>query len=248
MNIKQLNSHEATHFATQQLFSLENGIAKGVYSLEDIGDLMPGAIMVHQMNDLVNTQEITYMNEWGCEKLGHSMDEINSMGEEYYKEFFLPEQSAIFISEMIDYYKRKDYSEQYNFFHQVRIGSQLEFQWYYAMCKFLRRSEDADDSTSLIMVASPVAGIGSMINIGNKILDQNVFVAKNYKKFVSLTKREKEIIILLAEGKSSPEISDLLFISKHTVNKHRMNIVNKLEVSSFAELLKFAIAFELVHY
>lgn len=247
MNIKQLNSSEIKCFAEQQLFSIENDVAKGNYRLEEIGDLVPGAIMVHQMCESSNPQEVTYMNNWGCEKLGHSMDEINAMGSDYHKKFFLQDEVAVFAPGMADYYNRSDYSEQYNFFHQVRTGPKLELSWYFAMCKFFRGSADVQKPTSLIMIASPISGMGFLINKVNKVLDQNTFVAENYKKFVLLTKREKEIIVLLTQGNSSPEISDLLFISKHTVNKHRMNIANKLELQSFAELLKFAIAFELVH-
>jgi len=246
MNLERLNSREVKDFVTQQLFLLENGLAKGDYNLKDVGDIIPGSIMVHEL-DIMKPQQITYMNNWGCENLGHSIDEINEMGEKYYEKFFLPDESNLLISGIIDYYTRQDYSAQYNFFHQVRTGSKLEPKWYYAVGKFLRKRIDDEIPTNLILVASPVEGMGLMVKEVNKILDQNIFVAKNYKKFVLLTKREKEIITLLTEGKSSPEISDLLFISKHTVSKHRRNIVNKLEIRSFAELLKFAIAFELIY-
>ncbi len=57
----------------------------------------------------------------------------------------------------------------------------------------------------------------------------------------SLTTREIVILRLLAEGKSSQEISDLLFISVDTVNRHRFNIREKLNIKSTAELIKYAI-------
>lgn len=57
----------------------------------------------------------------------------------------------------------------------------------------------------------------------------------------SLTTREITILKLLAEGKSSQEIADLLFISVATVNRHRFNIREKLNIKSTAELIKYAI-------
>jgi DNA-binding CsgD family transcriptional regulator len=48
------------------------------------------------------------------------------------------------------------------------------------------------------------------------------------------------------EVKSTPEISDALFISIHNVSTHHCNINCKLGISSIAELLKFASAFELI--
>ena len=57
----------------------------------------------------------------------------------------------------------------------------------------------------------------------------------------SLTTREIVILKLLAEGKSSKEMADLLFISIPTVNRHRFNIRQKLQIKNNADLIKYAI-------
>ena len=72
------------------------------------------------------------------------------------------------------------------------------------------------------------------INIKEKYYDLN------------LTKREKQIIKLIAEGKNSKEISEMLYISKHTVDKHRQNMLLKTSSSNTYELLQFAIQFEII--
>jgi len=56
-----------------------------------------------------------------------------------------------------------------------------------------------------------------------------------------LTTREREIIKLIAEGKSSKEVADLLFISSRTVQHHRANIMRKLNIKKTADLVKYAI-------
>ena len=56
-----------------------------------------------------------------------------------------------------------------------------------------------------------------------------------------LTTREREIIKLIAEGKSSKEIGGLLFISSRTVQHHRANIMRKLQLKKTADLVKYAI-------
>jgi two-component system, NarL family, response regulator NreC len=56
-----------------------------------------------------------------------------------------------------------------------------------------------------------------------------------------LTVREREIIKLIAEGKSSKEIGQLLFISSRTVQHHRANIMRKLNLKKTADLVKYAI-------
>ncbi len=56
-----------------------------------------------------------------------------------------------------------------------------------------------------------------------------------------LTTREREITKLIAEGRSSKEISELLFISSRTVQHHRANILRKLNIKRTADLVKYAI-------
>ncbi|WP_439695971.1 LuxR C-terminal-related transcriptional regulator [Mucilaginibacter sp. AW1-7] len=52
-----------------------------------------------------------------------------------------------------------------------------------------------------------------------------------------LSKREKEILYLLAEGKASKQIADILYISKHTVDTHRKNLLRKTNTASTIELI-----------
>jgi DNA-binding CsgD family transcriptional regulator len=56
-----------------------------------------------------------------------------------------------------------------------------------------------------------------------------------------LTKREQEILNHLAEGKSSKEIAKLLNVSKHTVDSHRKHLLQKMYVTTTAELVRKAI-------
>ena len=57
----------------------------------------------------------------------------------------------------------------------------------------------------------------------------------------SLTAREREVLQLIAEGRSSREIAFSLHVSEKTVHSHRQNIMEKLNLHSIAELTKFAI-------
>jgi two-component system nitrate/nitrite response regulator NarL len=57
----------------------------------------------------------------------------------------------------------------------------------------------------------------------------------------NLTRRELEILGLIAHAKSNAEIADGLFISPQTVGAHRKNIMRKLNISSTAGLVRFAI-------
>ena len=56
-----------------------------------------------------------------------------------------------------------------------------------------------------------------------------------------LSSREKEVLQLIAEGKSSKETGELLFLSPKTVDVHRNNIMKKIDLYSIPELTKYAI-------
>lgn len=61
---------------------------------------------------------------------------------------------------------------------------------------------------------------------------------RKLKAEYALTDREIEIVDLLIQGKTSKEIAEELFISKHTVDTHRRNILGKLKINSTNELFK----------
>jgi two-component system response regulator NreC len=56
-----------------------------------------------------------------------------------------------------------------------------------------------------------------------------------------LSPREREVLQLLAEGKSTKEAAALLCVSVKTIETHRQQIMNKLDIHSIAELIKYAI-------
>jgi DNA-binding NarL/FixJ family response regulator len=55
-----------------------------------------------------------------------------------------------------------------------------------------------------------------------------------------LTKREKEVLIQLSEGKTSSQIAEILFISVNTVDTHRKNIIAKLEAQNITDAVRLA--------
>ena len=80
--------------------------------------------------------------------------------------------------------------------------------------------------------------------ISRKIVDGYVRQAREQGKvdpYEQLTDREREVLHLIAEGYSTQEIADLLFISPKTVRGHRSSLTEKLDLHSNAELTRYAI-------
>jgi DNA-binding NarL/FixJ family response regulator len=59
--------------------------------------------------------------------------------------------------------------------------------------------------------------------------------------YTALSQREREVLQLLAEGKTTKQIAQILHISPKTVEVHRLNIMNKLDIDNVAQLTKYAI-------
>jgi DNA-binding NarL/FixJ family response regulator len=58
---------------------------------------------------------------------------------------------------------------------------------------------------------------------------------------VELTAREREVLKLIAEGNTNQDIADLLCLSRKTVETHRSNIMDKLDLHKVTDLVKYAI-------
>lgn len=84
------------------------------------------------------------------------------------------------------------------------------------------------------------------VEITNQLI--NNFSGKSTSTPLSetLTKREKEILILIAEGLTDKEIAEKVFLSPLTIITHRKNILSKLGLRNKAELTRFAISHNLI--
>lgn len=64
---------------------------------------------------------------------------------------------------------------------------------------------------------------------------------KIHDEFGGLTEREREIVALIVQGKRNSEIAEHFVLSKRTVEKHVANILSKLELTSRAQIVRWAI-------
>ena len=72
-------------------------------------------------------------------------------------------------------------------------------------------------------------------------------VEEEFRLFEELTSREKEVLLLIAQGKSNQEIADECFITLKTVKTHVSNILSKLQVEDRTQATIYAFKHHLVH-
>lgn len=82
---------------------------------------------------------------------------------------------------------------------------------------------------------------GGKTHYGLEILNTATSIDENHYEEGILTEREEQVLVKIAEGYKSREISELLFISEATVNTHRRNILAKLNLPNVAHLVRYAI-------
>jgi DNA-binding NarL/FixJ family response regulator len=88
----------------------------------------------------------------------------------------------------------------------------------------------------ILEAVSRVQSGGFFMNVN--LLDS---VSENQSKAIPfLTRREKEVLELIADGMTNQQIADKIFISVLTVNSHRKNLLTKFEVNNTASLIKVA--------
>lgn len=239
--MKQLSNNEIPGISSQQVFTLESKMRKGEYSIEAVGDYIPGNVLVTDLNKLTTV----YMNKSGCNILKHSVEELANLGPAYFQSFFLSDEIKQIISNYMKMQKMQDSTSVYNFVHRVKSKNGSTYKWYFASAKLLFGS-DQSVASKMLLIVNEVNSLSHITRKINSVLDETEWMKKHFQKFCLLTRREKEIIVLLVKGKTSSEISDILNICRLTVNTHRRNINEKLETTSFSGLYRFASVYGLI--
>nr|WP_068891152.1 helix-turn-helix transcriptional regulator [Pedobacter panaciterrae] len=241
MGSNALTQSELKHSCQAQLLSLGNSINHNALRIEDIGNYIPGSVMVQDLSRMTNT----YMNQTGCDILKHSSEELELLGPAYFSKFFPVEEITILKSELQNFAMENDAGRIHSFFQRVRPDNHSDYKWYFTTSR-LYPSSDSGEGLKMMHIAIPADTLSYAGRKLSTLVQDDELIRKNLHKFVLLTLREKEVIRLIVEGKSSAEIANCLFLSIHTVNNHRKNIIHKLEVTSLSQLIKFAVAFAII--
>ena len=111
------------------------------------------------------------------------------------------------------------------------------------------KSDGIDDLTTAVEALQ-----GNKFNFSSRVSDlimdgylQRHQVAPATAKVLELSPREREVVQLVSEGKTSKEVANLLNMSVRTAETHRGNIMLKLGLHSTAELVLYAVRNEIVH-
>ncbi len=234
MNTKYTEKEQLSN-SLLQTNGLVSVIKKGKTTINEIGDLVPGYLHLN----FRNTYSINYLNKSGQEHWSTDVELIRSKGLAWLDKFCEPNVLKNNKLKIKNFNESAQPSEILTYFQLMRISIDQPFQWYFTSKQIFNEIFHISITLNITSMRKDIVKIGKMI-------DEDPVANAYFNKFHSLSKREKEILRYVAKGHSSQRIADTLFISIHTVQTHRKNIWNKLDINSYSELIKIAQAFNMV--
>jgi DNA-binding CsgD family transcriptional regulator len=188
---------------------------------------------INDVNDLTQSRMI-WMNKSCTDMTGYSIEEAYEMGFQFFLEVQHPDSVDVAI-QAVDFHKLKEGDSFHGLMRQQ--DKHKKIFWYQGYSLLLHEKN-----------GYPWQLLNGAVNIQDEIqtqlqlfeLQKENMRIKNRLKITMLTKREKEVLCSIANGKSDREISEEAFISLNTVHTHRKNIHRKLGKTKTAELVVFA--------
>ncbi len=101
-------------------------------------------------------------------------------------------------------------------------------------------AKDLVDSIKLVTQGERVFSKSILHTLQNKVIPRSA--PSSSANRITITRREQDVLNLVAEGLTSNEIAEKLGLSTRTVESHRYNIMQKLGIKSAASLVKFAVS------
>jgi len=218
------------------VIQLESLFKKG----EDLINLSERLPLGIHKND-AETLSVLDCNQYVLDCTGYSKEELCQMREAYFKKHMHPYFRDVVARQILKQVQDNPDIIMGFIQHLHLYGDESEFK---PLITFTNLSNK--DSSSVLCINVLPSVFSNLPQIIERILEMDEFKLKHFKRFQQLTKREKEILTLLAEGLNNPQIAGQLFISRQTVETHRKHINRKLDIKHLRDIMNYALAFDLV--
>lgn len=205
-------------------------------TFEQVGELS-GEVLFYTDEDF----NLRYLNKEGRDWIGQSPGNSNNIERDFNEKFYHPDTLQYELPKVKNFFKNQPLGSIYSNYQRV-FNSKINS---YCICLVIFKKFKSEYFGYLTM-SIPISKFVGLNKKMQRIISEEMFRDCHLCQFNQLTERESEILTLLATGRNNPEISDDLFISRHTVEKHRKNINRKLGIHGFKDILNYAYAFDLV--
>lgn len=205
--------------------------------IEDLINEIPTFVIVSYPHKI----EIVHTNKELETLTGYPLEAIREDCQNYLQDIVHPESLRNVRKFLPEFYAGNHSTQTLAFVQYAQFYGTTE---YAPLITFTKAPRSPDDLVTRLAVQPNE--LGAVANKMNRIVKMDEFKLQHFKRFQQLSKRELEVMQLLANGCNNPAIADKLFLSRQTVETHRKNIKAKLALRSFHDLMKYALAFDLV--
>lgn len=212
-----------------------------ISEISRIADSFAAIVIIH---NIPGGLSIEYMSKMGLDRLGVQLEEIKSLEGKYHDQFFNPNDVMFYKTKLEQLIENNNPDEVITFFQQVKPKGETVWQWYLSSIRILCHDENGKPLLA-ISHATPIDPDFHITRKVSSLLDDRTFYRENLHLYNSLSKREKEVLILMAHSKTNKEIAKELFISVNTMETHKKSIKDKLNIATSTELIRFARAFDI---
>ena len=204
--------------------------------LQNILDQLPAVVYINELQipgDPLSCRNV-WTNKTGLDLLGYSQEEITLMGYRFYHEIVHPDDLEVLPVTMKKIYADVSIPVLVSM-QRIKYKNQSDYRWSYEHGVLLSTFDDGSPR-QLLAVAMEITETMHSDNQLAAALKEIKRLKSNLKLSI-FTPREKEILKLIAGGKTDRDISLKLFISIKTAKKHRTNIIRKADVKNTAGLV-----------
>lgn len=182
----------------------------------------------------LNTETYTWNTDKYFDIFGYTEDEIFNKDHEFADHYFLPEDKHL-GNEWIESFRNKNrisWSGVYRIKHK-------KGHWVWGFSRVMVFKYDAHENPRMLL--GIVFDATESIDTQDQIIKYytEMIRTRNQLFIKKLTKRELEIMKMIVAGDSYPKIAEKLNIQPGAVNRHRKNILDKLDLKNIASLLCF---------
>jgi len=219
---------QSQHFA----FRLRNLYQNDRQLFNQLNDYIPYSIHINRKDNL----DIIYANDKPLFK-APEMEKLVEIGSSYLDKISCPILHRNAVAKATKFRNDNDFDSVCSYLQQLQFNKEMKY--FYSNKLIL-------DEDLYFNISSTVDELGLIGKVFNSIFKPIHTNKVTWQQFQSLTKQEKKILHLLANGHSTKEVAERLFISTHTAQTHRRNINQKLNISSVSDLVKISLILEII--
>jgi len=188
----------------------------------------------------IETIELLFLEDKGCKIYGKTMEEIREAGAEFLAEIMHPDDIPRCINLLFEFAAKKNESEILTYSQRLKMLGEKEYATYFTCAKI------NIEKGVFQCVTTPMTNINEFYSEVNTILESSAYLETHLELYTSFSKREREVIEWVCKGLNVYEIAEKLFLSHHTIIKHKKNIYKKSKFDNKIKLIEFALNFNII--